>query len=143
MQKLIENKPSKKIITIFLITFVIFSGLILSLGSYYSKYAGKVAGESEASDIAKLTKEYKANLKTAFNDYLSVENNANWLSDEMLTKSSSVKQVILALKVPADFKDQHLNSVIALSEIEQGIRSQNLDLVISNVDKLREIINNF
>ena len=138
-----ENKPSKKVIAVFLVAFVFFSGIILSLGSYYSKNNGQVAGAVDVVDQAKLAETYIASYKQAFQNYLILDTNTDWLSDDSSSKTISLKNSLLNLKVPAQFKDQHLNSVIALTEIEQGIKSKNLDLVLPNIYQLREIISNF
>lgn len=142
MQKLMEKTPSKKVIASFLVAFVFFSGIILSLGSYYSKNNGQVAGAIDVVDQAKLTETYIISYQQAFQNYLTLDTSIDWLSDDSLSKTTSIKDKLLSLKVPAQFKDQHLNSVIALTEIEQGIKSKNLDLVLPNIYKLREIISN-
>lgn len=143
MQKLIEKKPSSKVVTIFLVAFVVFSGLILSLGAYYSKNNGKVAGAEDVVDQVKLADDYRVAFKQAFQNYLILDTNADWMSDDLLATTISIKNNLLSLKVPADLKDSHLKAVIALTEIEQGIQTRNLDLILPNIYKLREIIDNF
>lgn len=138
-----EIKPSKKVIAVFLLGFVFFSGIILSLGNYYSKNNGKVAGAADVADPIKLAQDYRTSFKQAFQNYLILETDTDWFSDDSLSKTSSIKDKLLSLKVPAELKDSHLNSVIALTEIEQGIKTKNLDLILPNIYKLREIISNF
>jgi len=81
--------------------------------------------------------------KQIFNNYLLLEDSANLLTDDYLAKTDSIKQNILALKVPAQLKDTHLQTVMALAEIAAGVKSQNLDLILPNIYKLRQIIDNF
>ncbi|OGY49748.1 MAG: hypothetical protein A3B89_02345 [Candidatus Buchananbacteria bacterium RIFCSPHIGHO2_02_FULL_40_13] len=143
MKKLTEKRPSAKAIAIILAVFVFLAGLTVSLGSYYGANIGRVAGEDDLAKPLELKEEYRQKFNQAFQNYLILEAAAVALDDDFLTKTISIKQNLLVLKVPGELKDGHLQAVIALTEIEDGIKSKNLDLVLPNMYKLREIINNF
>jgi len=142
MNQLIKKTPSPKVIAIFFILLVIFSGVILSLGSYYSQNNGQVAGETAVADPVKLEAIYRETIKQALAGYLILDTNIDWWSDDLLAQTTLIKNTLLNLKVTTNLKDQHLQAIIALTEIEQGIKSKNLDLVLPNIYKLREIIDN-
>src|SRR3989338_9351159 len=143
MKKLTEKRPSAKAIAIILAVFVFLAGLTVSLGSYYVANIGRVAGEDDLAKPLELKEEYRQKFNQAFQNYLILEAAAVALDDDFLTKTISIKQNLLVLKVPGELKDGHLQAVIAVTEIEDGIKSKNLDLVLPNMYKLREIINNF
>ena len=143
MKNYLSQKTPAKIISIILIVFVLLSGLILLSGSYYGKNSGRVAGETATTDPLKLAANYQQQFKQIFNNYLLLEDSANLLTDDYLAQTDSLKQNILALKVPAELKDTHLQTVMALTEIADGVKSQNLDLILPNIYKLRQIIDNF
>ncbi len=143
MTELIEKRVDRKLVTIFVIIFVFFSGVLLSLGNYYSRQNGDVAGTSDNADIIKLQDNYRTDFKQAFSGYLILDTNTDWTSPDLLAKTTAIKNNLLNLKVPADSKDSHLIAIIALTEIEQGIKDKNLDLVLPNVYKLRDVLNNF
>lgn len=137
-----ENKPDKKIIAIFLATFVFLATVILSLGGYYGQKFGQVAGESETAEVEKLKADYILAFKQAFQGYLVLETETDWLSDNLLEATRSIKQTLLGLRVPLEFKDRHLTAIIALTAIEQGIGDKNLDLVLPHIYELRQLIDN-
>lgn len=142
MSELIEKKVDRKLVTVFIIILVLLTGVILSLGSYYHKNS-QVAGASDTADLIKLNDSYRVAFKQSFVGYLILDTDTDWTSDDLLVKTIAIKNNLLSLKVPADSKDSHLAAVIALGEIEQGIRAKNLDLILPNVYKLREIIDKF
>ena len=143
MKNYLSQKSPAKIIFVILIVFVLLAGLILFTGSYYGQNRGRVAGETALTDPLKLAADYQQQFKQIFNNYLLLEDSANLLTDDYLAKTDSIKQNILALKVPAQLKDTHLQTVMALAEIAAGVKSQNLDLILPNIYKLRQIIDNF
>lgn len=142
METLDTTKSSVKTIIAVLAVFVFCAGLIFSFG-YYKVGQGKVAGVSETVSSAELAGNYQKEYQEALQGYLAVSADYNFLSEEFLAKTLSIKAKLLAIKVPADKKDIHLQSVLVLDGIEQGVKSQNVDLVINNVDKLRQLITNF
>ncbi|MDO8668960.1 MAG: hypothetical protein Q7K65_01565 [Candidatus Buchananbacteria bacterium] len=138
-----EKKPSQKIIAVFVVAFAFFSWLILFLGTYYSQINGQVAGASDVSDPVKLAQDYRSAFNEVFKNYLILNTDTDWFSQDILAKTVSIKNNLLSLKVPAEFKDRHLQAVLALSEIEQGIKDKNIDLILPNIYELRQIIDNF
>ena len=142
MEKLDTTKTSIRTIVAVLALFVLCAGLIFSFG-YYRIGQGKVAGASESIDPAELSQNYQQAYQEALQGYLAISSESDFLSQDFLAKTAAVKGKLLAIKVPADKKDIHLQSVLALDEIERGIKSQDVDLVINNVGKLRQIVTNF
>lgn len=143
MVKPISKKYSVKIVSMVLVVFILLSGLILLVGGYYGKNIGQVAGETVSADPLKLAADYKDQFRRLFNNYLLLADSANLLTDDYLAKTVDLKQNLLALKVPTELKDSHLQAVMALSEIETGVKTKNLDLILPNIYKLREAIDNF
>lgn len=142
MKVTIDKKPSIKVVLAFLIVFFVVSSAIISLGNYYSHNNSQVAGVQDAANQIKLTNDYKEAFKSEFKNYLILDTNTDWTSSSILTTTVTIKNNLLNLRVPAEFKEVHLSAVIALSEIEAGIKSQDLDLILPNIYKLRELIDN-
>jgi len=144
MTTLTDRTPSPEVITAFVIVFVVISSIIISLGNYYGQNTNhQVAGAIDTADQIKLTNEYKTAFLSEFDDYLILDTDSDWMNSDILSSTVTIKNNLLALKVPSEFKQIHLNAVVALSEIEKGINVKDLDLVLPNVYKLRDIIANF
>jgi len=141
MRQSINKKPSSRIIIVIVSIFLLFSGIIASLGYYYQKN-GKVAGDTDISSQTKILIEYQNEFNNIFKGYLILSTSDNVLDDNFYSKTVSIKERLLEMKVPAELKESHLNSVLSLIEIENGIIAQDIDLVVSNIDKLRKIMNN-
>ena len=66
-------------------------------------------------DLGLLVKTYQMEVKVIFNNYLRQAQDKNILTSQFV---SQAKNQLLALKVPAKFKELHLNLVLALTNLE-------------------------
>ncbi|MFH1233752.1 MAG: hypothetical protein V1649_03855 [Patescibacteria group bacterium] len=71
--------------------------------------------------IAQMENGYKAQAKNIFNDYTRLIINNNYTLDQI----TQIKNRLLNLKVPAKFKELHVNLVLALTRMENWLINKN------------------
>lgn len=126
----------KKIIWLILIIIIIAIGFI-----WWQKKAPKNVeqniGDKQITqpkvDIAQLTADYKNSLQTLLPEY------KNTLANPTAETINNTRQKLLALKMPAEFRDLHAQLVLLLDQAESADKT---DMV--NFDKkLAEIIKSY
>lgn len=140
MHNMRSMQSNKKVIVLIIILMILIAGAIVTAGRYYG--SGKVAGVSEESHQVKLLNEYKSNLKEVFRNYLLLDDDSRLLEDQFSKDTSYIKERVLDMKVPHELIAQHLNIVVSLNGIENGIIAGDLGAIVSYIYELRLIIDN-
>jgi hypothetical protein len=112
---------TKKIKILLVLSVVAISAVLyLIITSKPVNNNGKQANKEQVKvDLKKLEEEYKAGTKNILTDY-----SALLLSDNLsLEIVETDKNKLLGLKVPAEFKDLHLNFVLAVSKMEDYLKN--------------------
>lgn len=135
------SKTSKKLIIgiiIGLVVLIISVGVVVQLGN---GSAQKMATnpQKQAEYLAKIKNEYQANFRQIISGYLA----AAIGSGDLLNLTGQIKEKILALRVPVDCKDNHLQTVLLLSGIEEKIKSQSIGDLQENLAGLQNILAKF
>ncbi|MBI4812438.1 hypothetical protein HY798_03310 [Candidatus Falkowbacteria bacterium] len=109
---------------ILLILFILAFALSLYLAATSKPIADKRGRESggalkEKVDLEKMENDYKKDAKLILDDYsrLAVAPNAN------IGEVEQMENKLLSLTVPAKFKDLHLNLVLAMTKMENFLRT--------------------
>jgi hypothetical protein len=112
---------AKKIKILLALSFVaILAVSYLIITSKPVNNVGKQANKEQVKvDLKKLEEEYKAGTKNILTDYSALLLN----NDLNLEKVEADKNKLLGLKVPAEFKDLHLNFVLAVSKMEDYLKN--------------------
>lgn len=142
MNKLTSKQPSRQVIMGIVIVFVFLAGIIFSLGSYFNN-TGNVAGETDVAPEVQMSSEYNDEFNELFRNYLVLNSDEEMLTDEFLSKTSSIKTSLLSMRVPGSLRGIHLETILLLTDIEGGVKSQDIGIILSGVYQLRDIIVNF
>ncbi len=112
---------TKKIKILLVLSVVAISAVsYLIITSKPVNNTGKQANkEQEKVDLKKLEEEYKAGTKNILADYSTLLED----KDLSLDKVEVDKNKLLGLKVPGQFKDLHLNFVLAVSKMEDYLKT--------------------
>ncbi len=133
----------KKVVTGVIVA--VFLLAVVLLGQDYGGHEGaKVLGQnaSVAVDSAQLEKDYQADFKKIIGAYLASMAARN-LDETALAQTQASQQRILALKVPAAFKDYHLETVLLLGDIADAITAKNDSAFSTGIKKLEEILSHY
>ena len=115
LKNLIYNYMAKKnIILVFFPLILLALILYLILTSESAKPAAKTVKPAPTGGAAGLEENYQDQAKQLFTDYENLAQNNNFTAD----KITELKNKLLALKVPAKFKELHLQFVLALTKME-------------------------
>lgn len=135
---------SNKIIPFFVLASIFSLAALILFSGYNSQTPLPVAKSGAKSlatnsvkvakiDIEKNYKKYAAAIFSSFNQELAEGKGSD------LAKRVKVKQEeLLALRVPAEYKDLHLDFVIGLGLIEKGLQGNNSKLILGK-EKLQKI----
>ena len=133
-------QPNKKVIALIIILMLLIAGAIVAAGMYYG--SGKVAGVSEESNQAKVFNNYKSGIKEIFRNYLLLDDDQRLLEDQFSKDTAYIKEKVLEMKVPHELTGKHLDIVVSLNGIENGIIARDLGAIVSYIYELRLIIDN-
>ncbi len=128
----LKQQVSKKIIVGVLAIFAILAGLIFFLGRYYKAtgqavqriIASKDAGVFEAVEVRR---QYLQGFNDCLDDYFSAAKPPPEDDfQDFAVKTRAAQTCLLDLRSPGDFKDEHLEAVLLLAEIERRAKLEEL-----------------
>ena len=139
----------KKIAIIIVAAFLVFTAIFLILNREYqwlSKETDKKLSQLDGNqvDVAQLEKSYHQNFMQIMRDYLAnFAVGANLTKSDLLDKTNQAREKIMALIVPAKFKDSHLAAVLLLSGLEDGLNKNNEQMIESKLKNLKDLLAKF
>jgi len=123
---------------IFYLIFIIVAILIIVLIFFSNIWKEKNAenkdnteNKQEQVDLVKLGEEYKNKIKDILPTYEEVVVSMN------KEKIEELREQLLGLKMPAEFRDAHVELVLLLDKIEQNVATKELQ------NKFNEIVNKY
>ncbi len=139
----------KKIATIIVAAFLVFAAIFLILNREYqwlNKETDKKLSQANENqvDVAQLEKDYRQSFIQITRDYLAnFAAGANLTKSDLLAQTNQAREKMMALIVPAKFKDSHLAAVLLLSGLEDGLKVNNDKIVESKLKNLRDLVAKF
>ena len=100
---------------------------------YYLKLEESIAKESKVNVVINAS-DYKKEILPILNSYLDLLENNSFSEENIL----NLKTNILEIKVPKNYKELHLNIILALERMEEFIKTENEEDKISSVNLLNE-----
>ncbi len=104
----------KQKILIFLLLILFFLILYLIFTSDSAKLSNNPAEQEIGANSVSLENEYKLKTKECFSVFESLADTGGWTPEN----TAELKDKLLDLKVPAQFKDLHIKFIMALAGIE-------------------------
>jgi len=121
------SKGGNKLIISFIIAIVIVCGLIFILENKNFKDVDKE--QAETVDLVALAEEYKDKIIEIMPAYeeLATSESAD------VTTINSLREKLLNLKMPADFKNLHIELVLLLDKMEEGFNSAEFEKRLNEI----------
>ena len=117
----------QKIFTVGILLALVFS---LSACTMMGKKTSVGSSSDAAASNPALEKEYEDQLSAILHPIWSADENIDW---------EKIKASVLALRTPAKYLDLHLNLVLSLDSLEQGIISASQEKIESALDKIKAL----
>jgi len=104
-----------------------------------TRQSGEPSKKATTIDLGRITAEYKGDVKRILADYYALTEAA----DFTVTQLKSVKNQLLELRVPTAFKDLHINFVLAVTKMENFLKTGKLEEKTSSQALIDEILLNY
>ena len=108
---------------------------IVSYETALSHNFGASPVRQPAVSAVQLENIYQAKLTAILGDYLKT---ADVADQQFLTRTEQLKNSLLALIVPAKYRDKHLALVLSLNKIEIESQNGNLQAAAQEMEKIRQ-----
>ena len=141
----VKSSLTTKLIVGIIVAFVFLSGLIFALAKYYrltGRTAYEIANESkqQTESVQQFEREYKEEFMNKISSYLSSVNPDNPFTLGITGQTQTLRDELIAMRVPAVYTDYHLSAVLILNKIEVSVQDQDPIAFKDNIDQLTEII---
>ncbi|MFH1255001.1 MAG: hypothetical protein V1667_00810 [bacterium] len=111
----------KQKVFIFLLLILFFLILYLILTSESAKLSNNPAEQANNENSVSLENEYKLKTKECFSVFENLADTGGWTPEN----TAELKNKLLDLKVPAQFKDLHIKFIMALAGVEDYLIRKN------------------
>ncbi len=143
MPDVTKIKLSQKSAVAILLAFVVFALIFLTLdknGVWHQKTIKFSQNNTQSVDYVKMKSDYLSGLKFILSNYLSEAATANLTSADFIDKTKKSSLNVLALTLPAEYKDTHLSVVLDLSAIEKAASDGKIDVIKLKLKDLSDLM---
>lgn len=99
----------------------------------------KPGNQAQKIDLEQMEKNYKKEVKIILDDYLAILKK----DDLKLGEVMAVRDRLLALKLPPEYKNMHLKLVLSASKIEEDIQSGEKNSIAEAIKIINELKANY
>lgn len=140
----ITGRYQKTIIAVLIGAFLV-GGLLLFLWQYssvlgsMSQQVVKNPLQQDAVSLTQIKEDYDINFPRIMDSFLLVDS----ATSDFASLASQAKEQILALKVPAIYKNYHLSIVLIFSDLESAIAKGDSSIITMKLSELRKLAREF
>lgn len=133
-----QTSPATAVMPLLLILAIALSAVYLVIGYQLAStkdLSSATVQQQPVQTAAQLEKGYQAKLALIIGDYLKT---AQIADGQFLVKTQQLKEQLLALLVPPQYREKHLALVLSLEKIEVESRQGNWPAVTREMEKISQ-----
>lgn len=138
-------KTHYKIIIGFVVALALIAGVTAWMFKYFevfsdmSQVVSKNPIQQQVVDLAKLSETYKLESAKIFSDFLVSAGESN---ADISSLAKQAQNGLLALSLPAEFRQKHLSEVLLLGEIAESAAAGKTEISAAKINELKTIASN-
>ncbi|MFA6526605.1 MAG: hypothetical protein WCT26_04315 [Candidatus Buchananbacteria bacterium] len=138
-------KTHYKIIISFVVALALIAGVTAWMFKYFevfsdmSQVVSKNPIQQQVVDLAKLSETYKLESSKIFSDFLVSVGESN---ADISSLAKQAQNSLLALSLPAEFRQKHLAEVLLLGEIAESAAAGKATISAAKINELKAMVSN-